>query len=548
MEKGLLRNERAATLLAGAVLLAAVFLVFGRGLPYDFVYDDRWTVVQNPALRHLRPLGRFFSQADTAAHPESGMARDIYRPLPTLTFAADLRLWSLRPWAFRLENLLLHGLNAFLVLLLLRRMGLSPPAAALGAGVFLAHPAQAESVVWVTQRSNLLCLAGMLLALLGLGEGAPRRGKTARAAGVLAFAAALLSKETAVVFPGLLLLWDARQDGGGLLKKDFWKKKAPLYGLLAALVLAYLALRYGALGRWAQRDFRAGGWLGNLLVGALSWWEYVKIVLRPVDLTVSHRQYVDVPWQSPWPWVGLALFAAQAWLAARLWRRRATLPAYALAWPLLTLLPVLGVVPAVTFVAERFLYAPLAGVGLLAGWTWDRVPTWSGRRRNGTALWRGTLCLWLLLLATGAFRRTGVWKNEVTLWESAVAQDPQNAFARVCLAQAYAGKKEYGRAEEEYRAALDRSPSLDTAFAALNNLAELRNRQGRPEQSLAWSEKALSLRPGAPAALYNRVVSLALLGKTRDALAALEEARDRHPDRPEWAALRERVLSRRKVP
>ncbi len=545
MGKGLLRNERAAILLAGAVLLAAVFLVFGRGLPHDFVYDDRWTVVQNPALRSLRPLGRFFLQADTAAHPASGMARDIYRPLPTLTFAADLRLWSLRPWAFRLENLILHGFNALLVLLLFRRLGLSLPAAALGAGIFLAHPAQAESVVWVTQRSNLLCLAGMLLALLWLGEGAPGRGKTARAAGVLAFAAALLSKETAVVFPGLLLLWDARQDGGGLLKKDFWKKKAMLYGLLAALVLTYLALRYGALGRWAQRDFRAGGWLGNFMVGALSWWEYVKIVLRPVDLTVSHRQYVDVPWQSPWPWVGLALFAAQAWLATRLWRRGATLPAYALAWPLLTTLPVLGVVPAVTFVAERFLYAPLAGVGLLAGWAWDRIPARLGRRQ---ILWRGTLCLWLLFLATGAFQRTGAWKNEVTLWESAVAQDPQNAFARVCLAQAYAEKKEYLRAEEEYRAALGRSPSHDTAFAALNNLAELHNRQGRPEQSLAWSEKALSLRPGAPTALYNRVVSLALLGKTQDALALLEEARDRHPGRPEWGALRERVLSRRKVP
>ncbi|HMX43550.1 MAG TPA: hypothetical protein PKB12_07540, partial [Elusimicrobiota bacterium] len=89
---------------AALAVLALVFAVYGRGLFYSFVYDDRWTIVENVAVQRPTNLARFFLDRDTVAVPATGMGRTIYRPLPTLTFSLDRALGARAPWRFRLAN------------------------------------------------------------------------------------------------------------------------------------------------------------------------------------------------------------------------------------------------------------------------------------------------------------------------------------------------------------------------------------------------------------------------------------------------------------
>lgn len=474
-----------AVLLASAALTA---LVHGRALLHDFVYDDLWTIVRNPAIQTAGPA-RFFTDASTAAAPETGMGRTIYRPLPTWTFALNRKAAGLRPWAWRLPNLLLHALNGALVFFLLSgALGLGPAAAALGAALFLVHPAQVESVAWITQRSNLMCAAGGLGALLLLARGNPW--------GLAAYGAALLSKETAAtLLPFILWTVWARPDDR--------RKKIVLSAAAAVLTAAYAVLRTAVVGGVAQREWR-GGFLDNLLVGQASWLEYVSLLLRPVRLTVSHMQYVDNPWEHPAPWLGALLLLLWVGAVPVLWRRGFRLAALAMAWIPATLSLHLGFLPLDTFVAERFLYLPVAGLAVLLALAWD-----ASSRRGIRAL----LATLVLFLAVAAFRRNGDWRDDLALWRAAVRTEPHNPFARLSLAEAYFARERFPEAAQATRDALTLRPSVSLAFAGLNNLSNLALMEGRPGAALRFADRALRIDSDSVHARRNRERALALLQK-----------------------------------
>src|SRR4030095_10509307 len=185
----------------------------------------------------------------------------------------------MNPWGYHLTSLLLHAANAVLFYLVARRLlaaavgassgGSSRPgsrsesepptdpltisAGALVAALLFAVPPQrVESVAWVSDRSTLLCATFYLLAVLAYltsvaSSDVPRR-RWWRAASLLAFAAALLSKGMACSLPLSLLVLDVyplRRSGEG------WRRllleKAP-YGALAigGAMVALMARSEGA--------------------------------------------------------------------------------------------------------------------------------------------------------------------------------------------------------------------------------------------------------------------------------------------------------------
>ena len=228
---------------------------------------------------------------------------------------------------------------------------------------------------------------------------------------------------------------------------------------------------------------------------------------------MSHAQTITSPAESPWPWIGAGFLAVTLGIILALgWKRSggpAGKTAFALGWILVTLLPHIGIVPVGTFVAERFLYVPLAGLSMLAGIAWDGLASGTPVHRLG----RGVLCAAFLGMTVLAWNRVGAWRNELTLWQSAVQEEPRNAFAHACCAEAYAHHGEYDAAIHEYRRALTSQPSLETAFIALNNLANIYNRLNRPRVSLILSVKALRIYPEAATPLYNESESYRQLGQ-----------------------------------
>jgi tetratricopeptide (TPR) repeat protein len=458
-----------------------VALTYTPVLRAQFVYDDLWMVVRNPALRSVTP-GLFFTDPRTVAAPESGLATDIYRPLTTLSLALTYRMAGLRSLPYHAENVFWHLLNGLWVWLFLRRFLRHEAGAFLGTFVFLLHPVQVQTVAWVSQRSNVLGGFAFLASLWCLsGEHLPRRRFLLGAA---LFAAGLFCRETVITLLPILALLDLRT--AATLDGPHQRLFSPLpkYGLLVLISIIYLGLRHHLLHQWSQFNENSSS-IENIANGLLAFPVYVGKLVVPIRLRPSYGY--------PNPGItnlGVAIVFALGYLTALrvLWRKLPDV-SQSLGWILISVLPVLQILPIRTFFAERFLYVSVVGLAIGAGSLYREFPfTWR-------ALW-----IWALVLAALTAARVPVWKTDQTLWADAIRQEPSNAFAHACYAESV---PDPFLAERHYKLALMNHPAAGIRFAAVNNLAWLYRQQKQPRRALIWAKEAVREKPGDARALYN---------------------------------------------
>ena len=143
---------------------AVILFVCGTGIYIEavghrFHYDDFHSIVENPHIRTLANVGRFFldpSQFSTHGH------NPMYRPVVLASYAVNHAVDGLNPRGYHLFNVLLHGINGILVYALLR--ALTPTAVAFFAAcLFAIHPINSEAANYVSSRSEML-MAGFFLA------------------------------------------------------------------------------------------------------------------------------------------------------------------------------------------------------------------------------------------------------------------------------------------------------------------------------------------------------------------------------------------------
>jgi tetratricopeptide (TPR) repeat protein len=518
-----------------AFALAAAFCVFGRGLFYDFVYDDTWFIVLNPSVKRLLPVSRFFLDVTTVALPSLGFHTDIYRPLPTLSFAVDHRLWGLRPFPYRAENLLLHAVNGFLVFKILAHLlRYRLFAAYLGAALFLLHPAQVESVVWVTQRSNLLALFGVLTCLWALASSG-KRTMPRVAIGSAALLLGVLSKEAAVVTPLLLLALSRCVPPSG---ETYRGPARPAAALLPwAIAIGFAAWRYLLLGALQEERFASAGFLPLLGRGFMEAFRYAKLLVWPHPLTVAHDTLSFAHWNAAGTWAGLAGTLALALLIWKAWEPRPR-AALGMLWLALPLLPILGAVP---YFAERYLYLSLPGLAILFCELESAV--WRHPSKHGGSVVRASWAALAIACALLSWQRVGAWRSDISLWRAAVETNAASPFAHLNLGEALAERGNHAEAIRHYEAVLSTPAPRELAFGAMNNLSEVYNRLGRPADALLWSSRALQLRPDAHQAAYNRILALIGLRRLSEASALLGRAERQHPNVAAWDSLRRMIPS-----
>ena len=131
------------------------FAAFHPALKSGYIWDDDSWVTGNTNLETAGGLKNIWVKPET--DPQ-------YYPLALTTFWIEHQAWGIKPFGYHFINILLHGLNAFLLWLILRSLGL--PGAIFAATIFAIHPVHVESVAWITERKNLLSGFFYLLSLL----------------------------------------------------------------------------------------------------------------------------------------------------------------------------------------------------------------------------------------------------------------------------------------------------------------------------------------------------------------------------------------------
>jgi tetratricopeptide (TPR) repeat protein len=380
-------------------LLAVTGLLYALPLQgAEFAWDDGALVVDN-ALTGSLASWREMLQADLwrttrLPAPHSG----YYRPLFLLHLALDRALFGLSVDAHHLISLGWHLLCVGLLALLLRRLVGDMPAL-LGAAFFALHPVQSETVALIAARNDSMAAALLLVALLAL---LPERVAPWRlAAAALATAAALMSKESAVLAPAFLLALDLAR----WRRPRGWMR----YGALLLGVAAYAGLRlWSGVGSAALPDPSELSTVAprSLHIGAV----YASLISWPWPLTPARH----VDWLPPLSGLllgGMLTIAAYG-LGVFFARKRALVLA-GLALALLAFLPTLAATFDKGLLGERYLYLPMAGLALAFA---AAVPL-----RRATLLWS----LPVLLAWGGVLQlRLPDWQDSATLWRAADRSAP----------------------------------------------------------------------------------------------------------------------------
>jgi hypothetical protein len=191
-------NERAWTVAARfnsrffLLALAAAFLLFWPTLSLGFFSDD-------------------YVLADWARRGEFvGTAHEFVRPVPLLLWRLLFELGG-NSVSVHVVNVLLHGINTGLTVHLSWRLSSDRVLSLIAGFLFLSWPTQVETVVWGASVSDLLMTSFVLSAVLMYLRFAPRFTPFRTAALVAVAAAAMLTKETAIVLPLLLVVLAATQ-------------------------------------------------------------------------------------------------------------------------------------------------------------------------------------------------------------------------------------------------------------------------------------------------------------------------------------------------
>lgn len=209
---------------------------FSSGLTSPFQGDDLLQIVQNPYVHSLKNLPAFFSHGTFYGLNSTGtLTGSYYRPLMTTVFSVLYTLFGLHSFYFHLFQLLVCIGSAILLYLVLR-YSFKPPLALFLSLIFLLHPLDSDVVYMIPCMQDVLFFFFGILAFYLL-----VRFTSVKSLGlvVLCLFLSLLSKETAVVFIGvslLFLLWWDR------------KRLLPFIAILLAPIVLYLVLRSHAIG------------------------------------------------------------------------------------------------------------------------------------------------------------------------------------------------------------------------------------------------------------------------------------------------------------
>ncbi len=527
-----------------------LFLALLAGVPYlntlanGFVLDDTAIIVRNPLLQRASGIWEIFQTNywERGMSAVQGADAGLYRPFTVATYWADFRLRGLNPAGYHFTNLLLH----VAVTLLLFRVGSvileSRLAGFVAAALFAVHPVHTEAVTNIVGRAEVLATLFFLLALwasrFAVPTGSPPSGAQAvvcLGGAALFYLLGLLSKETAVTFPAVLLVYDlAFKRGICDPDRKGWRGKQigfVQYALLAVTAIAYFALRAGAVtGRSVWTGFAGIGAYQRVLTAGRVCMEYLGLLVYPHTLSADYWK-PEVPIaHSPLelPVLGsVAVGIILGALALYAWRRARPL-FFSIAFFGVTILPVSNLLfPIGVAKAERLLYLPSIGFCLAIGWAGGRAAAPVQARRPAAV----ALAMILLLFGWRTYSRNREWRSDFDLAQATLKVSLTSPLMNAVAAAEYRARGQAARAIPLLQEAIRQRPTHAPLYWELG-VSYFQG--GQLEPAMQAYREAIRLKPDYPPA-HASLAEAYLSGNQFD--QAIEEFRNALEGDPDNAAL-----------
>lgn len=448
-------SQRLILLAAIGGLLATVFLAYWPGLHGPFLFDDNSSITDNPALQltSLAPVDLMHA----AFSSRSGL---LFRPVSMLSFAFNYYFFGDGVFSFKLVNLIIHLVNALLILWLTYRLLVSCRRrfqfnwtnkqlgwfAVVVAAAWALHPLNLTSVLYVVQRMTSLAALFTLAAMLAYIYGRERMqyGKTGWPLvwiltplfGILG----LLSKEDAALLPLYLLTIEWLIFGFRGAENQHARNIYVFYvcGLIlpGLLGFAFLATHPGwFLGGYTGRDFTLSERVLTEFRVVLLYvkWTYFpdirQLAMYHDDLKLSTSLLSPIT-------TLLSLLVLCALVAIALWQhKRRPLLSLGIFWFFAGQMMESTVLPLLIAFEHRN-YLPDYGL-LLAFFSLLLLPTTSGSHALRPSLRWTLAALTLPVLFSATFIRASEWRSYLSFAYFEALHHPASEQALYSLGQAY---------------------------------------------------------------------------------------------------------------
>lgn len=526
-------------------LILVGFFVYAFNLNDLLFWDDDAWIKGNVFVHSFSYLKEIFTQNVEAGF---GLSSNYYRPLLLLSFAFNYVFGAENPFGYHLLSNGFHIANGILIFILLTKF-LSSRASFIASILFLIHPAQTEAVTYISGRGDPMSVFFMLLAIWFFIKSLDIeifKSRVYRVFSLVSMVLALLSRETAVLFPALLMIFYisflTKEKFTPALKKSF-VLSLPFW----AVSIVYFFLRLtvfnfqNTLNFFSQPTPYSENLSFRLFTFGSALVEYFKILFVPVGLHMERSLLVNTSFFQ-WP-VYLATIIVAAILLIIIYSHRLKIKEqnsdfgilfFGWAWFFAALAPVSGIIPINAIIYEHWLYLPIIGFVALAGFYSDKLLSFL-KSKNLIVSYKLLLVgliIYFSFFAIQSIKRNILWGNTVEFYEDILRYSPSSVRTLTNLGNIYSEKGDLVKAGELFERAIE-NPDADIFAQPHYNLGNLYRDTGRVDEAIGEYKKAIEVDPNFPFAYQN--LAEIYVNRKQDLVSGiriLEELKEIQPGNP----------------
>lgn len=446
-------------------LVVLGLLVFGNALFNGFVWDDEEMILLNPAVHSLANLLAFFSGSTFNSGGAGSLSGLYYKPLMITTFSILYTIFGPNAAVFHLGQILIHLANAsflFLVLYWLFKSPLIPFTVSL---IFLVHPINTETVVYIADYQEVLFFFfGIISLWYLLTKPAPKILWLS-----LLLAASFLSKETGLVMAAISAV------AVFLFAKD--RLKTFLWAALVAFG-TYCLLRFAVAGIFFNKhgltSMSTAPFPQRLINLPAIIFFYLKTFFYPAVLSINQQWIVT---RIDFRLVATDLLFFAALVAGFVLSSSKRLYFLFLVWFLAGLGLHLQIFPLDLTVSDRWFYLPMIGLLVMLTITFKKFLT--------QPLILGTI---VTVLSLSTFIRTFDWRDGFTLYGHDIKNSPDAFDLQNNYGVELFRRGDFSQAKIHFEKSVTLSPQWWTNW---NNLGAIAEREKNYSLARQYYQKAI---------------------------------------------------------
>lgn len=489
--KRLLGTNRGAVLL----LVALGITIYAWSLPNEMFWDDDDFILKNRYIKEWRYLPEFFSQNLVAgAHLNS----NYWRPLLLMVFATEWSLW--KDWApgWHAVNTGFHIADTILLFFIILTLFRNRTLALCTALIFLTHPIQVETVVYVNSLGDSLSVFFMFLSIyLYLKYRLSKQNALTSHfyyVSVALFPLALLSKESGILLPCFIGICDfiilnpqkSFLQRIVIILRSIWP-----FALLASVYILLRATKLNFVNTFnfynEDTEFTSNPWL-RLINFFQVLQIYFGLIIFPYDLRVERLLDVPKTFFQPVVAFGSVVFGGLITAALTNWKKRPVIT-FGILWFFIGLILTSNLFVAINaLVYEHFLYVPIVGIALVMVWLSIQYAQKHGLQKTFIK----AFILLIIVYCGWSIKRVLEWRTAIGFYENLIKYSPNSYRVINNLGMEYADKGIQDKAEATYLKAITADPKNPVAY---HNIAGTYRDTGRVDLALLTFHKAVELDP-----------------------------------------------------